>query len=128
MFWPLFHKGPELARCCVVAPDEPSRTLREAHPLDEGGQSTMRVHIDLESRIPLFDVIMCVSRAVDLVSPAVANHHKQVAYIAGMIGAELHLSAKERNELALAGALHDIGALSLKERLDILHFEFQEPH
>ena len=81
-----------------------------------------------EPQIPLFDLIMCLSDAVDLVSPAVADHHKQVAYIAYSIGAELDLPMKERNELVLAGSLHDIGALSLKERIDLLQFEFENPH
>lgn len=35
---------------------------------------------------------------------------------------------QQRNELALAGTLHDIGALSLKERLDCLQFESENHH
>lgn len=81
-----------------------------------------------EPRIPLFDLVMCLADAVDLVSPVLANHHKQVAYIAFNIAKELGLSAEEQNELALAGALHDIGGLSLRERLDTLKFEVTNPH
>ena len=81
-----------------------------------------------EPQIPLFDLIMCLSDAIDLVSPAVANHHKQVAYIAYSIGAELNLPMEQRNDLVLAGSLHDIGALSLKDRIDTLEFEFKNPH
>lgn len=76
-----------------------------------------------ELRIGLFDLISCLSEAVDLVCPALVNHHERVAYIALSIGAGLNLPEKEKNELLLAGALHDIGAISLREKLDILQFE-----
>ncbi|MBW2018691.1 MAG: hypothetical protein JRI58_01525 [Deltaproteobacteria bacterium] len=70
--------------------------------------------------ISQFDLIMCLSNAIDLVSLVIVDHHKQVAYIALNIGAELDLPIEQQNELFLAGALHDIGALSLKERLSTL--------
>lgn len=85
-----------------------------------------------EVRIPLLDLVTCLSTAMDLVSPAVVNHHKRVAYIALNIAAELGLSTEEQNNLLLAGLLHDSGALSLKDRLDTLHFELEfearDPH
>ncbi len=81
-----------------------------------------------EPQIPLFDLIMSLSTAMDLVSTAVVNHHKQVAYIALSIGAELGLPREQQNQLVLAGALHDIGAFSLKDRLDTLQFEIENPH
>jgi len=81
-----------------------------------------------EPQIPLFDLITSLSTAMDLVSSAVVNHHKQVAYIAFSIGAELGLPTEQQNELVLAGALHDIGALSLKDRMDTLQFEVENPH
>ncbi len=81
-----------------------------------------------EPQIPMFDLILSLSTAMDLVSSAVVNHHKQVAYIASSIGAELGLPSEQQNELVLAGALHDIGALSLKDRIDTLQFEAEKPH
>jgi putative nucleotidyltransferase with HDIG domain len=51
------------------------------------------------------------------------NHHKQVAYISYSIGKELGLDAQRLTDLTLAGAMHDIGALSLKERIDLVEFE-----
>ncbi len=80
------------------------------------------------SRIALFDLLSCISDAVDLVSPAVESHHKQVAYIAYRIGDELELPPEEKSQLLLAGALHDVGALSLKERLEVLQFEITNSH
>lgn len=71
-----------------------------------------------EPRIPLLDLAICLSNAMDLISPTVVNHHKRVAYIALNIAAEIGLSTEEQNNLLLAGLLHDSGILSLKEKLD----------
>jgi HD-GYP domain-containing protein (c-di-GMP phosphodiesterase class II) len=71
----------------------------------------------------LYDLVMALSRAVDLVSPVLSRHHADVAYIAYRIGEEMKLPHDRRNALFLAGALHDIGALSLQERLDLQSFE-----
>lgn len=81
-----------------------------------------------EPRIQIFDLIMSLSRALDLVSPAVVNHHMRVAYIAFCIGKQLNLPAAELRRLVLAGALHDIGAFSLKERIATLQFELENPY
>ena len=79
-------------------------------------------------QVPLFDLIMCLSSAMDLVSPAVVNHHKQVAYIAYCIADEFGLPEDGRKNLVIASVLHDVGAFYLKERLELLHFESHNPH
>lgn len=81
-----------------------------------------------EPKILLYELIMSLSQAVDLVSTSVADHHMKVAYIAFSLGVEMGLNAAEQDELILAGALHDIGALSLSERLEFLDFEVKNPH
>jgi HD-GYP domain-containing protein (c-di-GMP phosphodiesterase class II) len=65
---------------------------------------------------------------MDFIDPAVVSHHKQVASIACRLGMEMGLPHAELKEIVLAGALHDIGAFSLKERRDILSFEMKNPH
>ncbi len=80
-----------------------------------------------ETRISLFDLILCLSDVMDMVSPAVANHHKQVGFIAYKIGEELGLPRQQRKELALAGTLHDIGAVSIERRISTLQFEVEKP-
>jgi putative nucleotidyltransferase with HDIG domain len=70
---------------------------------------------------------MTLATASDAVSPEVANHGKRVAYIAMRLADELGIPKTEQYDLALAGALHDIGALALKERLDLLEFELDDP-
>ncbi len=75
--------------------------------------------------INLLELVSCFSEALDLISPVVANHHKQVAYIAYSIARELDMSEKQEKIIALAAGLHDVGALSLEERLESLQFEDQ---
>jgi HD-GYP domain-containing protein (c-di-GMP phosphodiesterase class II) len=81
-----------------------------------------------EPLIPLFNMVMCLSNAMDLINQAVVDHHKRVAYIALSIAAEMGLSIEEQNNLILAGLLHDCGAFSLKERLDLLQFDAENPY
>ena len=80
-----------------------------------------------ELRVNLFDLLASLSRAIDMMSPAVASHHLRVAYLAFRIAEALGLPQDERDTLAAAGALHDIGAFSLTERLDLLEFEEKGP-
>lgn len=75
-----------------------------------------------------FDMILCLNDATDMVSPAVAGHQLRVAYIASRLAAELGLSQDAQNDVLTAGALHDIGALSLKEKLGTLQFDGRDLH
>lgn len=68
-----------------------------------------------------------MSEVLNLVSRPLMNHHKQVAFISVNIGEELGLDHSEIVDLALAGAVHDIGGLSLSSRLDVLDFEVSRP-
>lgn len=79
-------------------------------------------------QINLYDLMMCITKAIDLISPNVSNHHIKVSYIAYMISREIGLSVEQQNEIVMAGLLHDIGAFSLKDRLDMLKFEVENQH
>ncbi|WP_245526701.1 HD domain-containing phosphohydrolase [Acetohalobium arabaticum] len=85
------------------------------------GQDDMKEKKDID--VSLFDMIMSLSDAMDLISTVVNGHHKRVAYIASSIAEELEMSKEEQRHLVIAGALHDVGAFSLQERLDALNFE-----
>lgn len=86
----------------------------------------------METEIRLPDLIFCLSQALDLVSPAIVGHHKRVAYIASNLATEIGLPKNEQSDILIAGLLHDAGALTLKERIDPLQFEFdykaEDPH
>ncbi len=76
--------------------------------------------------VPIWDLVLCLSNATDLVTHQVSDHHKRVAYIASEIAAAMGLPQDTRNRVTMAGALHDVGALSLSQRLDTLHFETKQ--
>jgi HD-GYP domain-containing protein (c-di-GMP phosphodiesterase class II) len=78
-------------------------------------------------RVNIFDMVISIARVIDMMSPAVGNHHMQVAYLAYRLGEQLQLSDDQNFELFIAGALHDIGAFSLQDRLDLLKFEDTKP-
>lgn len=75
--------------------------------------------------INIYDLLICLTNAGDLISHEVANHHQQVAYLAFRIGEHLDLPSEQKKNLMLAGLLHDVGAFSLDERLALIENEPQ---
>lgn len=73
-----------------------------------------------QSNIRYFDVVLCVSRALDLLSPVLSDHHQRTAYVAACIAEELQLDAEQKRDIVVAGALHDAGAVSMSSRLALL--------
>ena len=53
--------------------------------------------------IPVFDLVLCLSQAVDLVSPLVADHHKRTAQIAYGLGMQMKLPEQELHEASESG-------------------------
>lgn len=74
----------------------------------------------------LFEVAKGLSGALDLLDQAVVAHHARVACLAHSIATEINLPSDERQQVLRAGLLHDIGAFSLKERLEFLKFNVEE--
>jgi putative nucleotidyltransferase with HDIG domain len=72
-------------------------------------------------------MVMCLSSAFDLMNPVLADHHKRVAFIASGIGRTLGMSDESVGDLVIAGLLHDVGAFSLRDRLEIQRFEEHTP-
>lgn len=78
-------------------------------------------------RINLWEIVSPLAKTVDMMSPDLAEHHMRVAYLALRIAEQCDVPAEERRDIVIAAALHDIGAFSLQERLDILEFEEKSP-
>jgi response regulator RpfG family c-di-GMP phosphodiesterase len=78
--------------------------------------------------VNLFEMALSLSNALDLIFPTLYNHHKQVCYISTVIAEELDLCTEEYRNIFLASILHDIGAVSLTEDLDIAEFDTQHCH
>ncbi|HZJ91149.1 MAG TPA: hypothetical protein VFC89_05780 [Oscillospiraceae bacterium] len=49
--------------------------------------------------IALLNVVTCLADAVDLISPSLAHHHQQVAFIAYSLTQELQLTPKDVDDL-----------------------------
>jgi HD-GYP domain-containing protein (c-di-GMP phosphodiesterase class II) len=60
---------------------------------------------------------------MDLVDPSIALHQQRTAFIAWEMGKAAHLSHEAIERLFVAGLLHDIGALSPEEKIDLHEFE-----
>ncbi|OGO79739.1 MAG: hypothetical protein A2Y21_04805 [Clostridiales bacterium GWC2_40_7] len=75
------------------------------------------------AKINLYDMLLCLSSSVDLISPEVSTHHQQVAYLAFRLAEQMKLSKEEQRDILIAGMLHDIGALTLSERLALFEEE-----
>jgi HD-GYP domain-containing protein (c-di-GMP phosphodiesterase class II) len=73
--------------------------------------------------VTVFDLARCVSEALDLVSPELVNHHLRVASLVAAIAGELEIRDEPLRNLVIAALLHDIGAVSISERIGILAFE-----
>ncbi|MBU1231100.1 MAG: HD domain-containing protein [Proteobacteria bacterium] len=71
----------------------------------------------------LFQAVCCISKAMDSLSPVLANHHLRVCYIAARIALELDLPQLEQEDIALAALLHDVGGLTRQSRIETLEFD-----
>lgn len=74
-------------------------------------------------RINLYDLLACLSSAQDLISKKLYHHHRQTAYLAYRLAEQMGFSSEQQYEVYLAGFIHDIGALSSKEKLELLEDE-----
>jgi HD-GYP domain-containing protein (c-di-GMP phosphodiesterase class II) len=78
--------------------------------------------------VNMYDLIYCISNTGDLISSEVTNHHKRAAYMAFRIAEAAGLTKQQQREVFLAGLLHDIGAFSSAERLELLDKETPVVH
>ncbi|HYD93878.1 MAG TPA: HD domain-containing phosphohydrolase [Noviherbaspirillum sp.] len=56
------------------------------------------------------DMVLSFSRAMDLLHPAISEHHLRVAYASACIAEEMGFAAAEVQSILVAGALHDVAA------------------
>ncbi|WP_058485294.1 HD-GYP domain-containing protein [Defluviitalea phaphyphila] len=77
-------------------------------------------------KISLFELMITLSNVIDVTSSKMHNHHLRVAYISFRIGQNMGLTEEQLIDMILASIVHDIGALSLQERIDTLNFEIAD--
>ncbi|MBT3703227.1 MAG: HD domain-containing protein [Alphaproteobacteria bacterium] len=78
--------------------------------------------------VSLFGMMTSLSAALDLINPALNDHHKLTCYIACSIAGELDMPENEYNDMFMAAVLHDIGAIAVADRLKLLEYEEKSPH
>ena len=75
----------------------------------------VRVYENLKET--LFGIVRCLSTAIDAKDPYTCGHSERVARIAVRIGEEMRLSRGEINDLYLAGLLHDVGKIGIRDEV-----------
>ncbi|OCL25501.1 phosphohydrolase [Orenia metallireducens] len=73
--------------------------------------------------ISLYELLFSISHITDMIDTNLNSHHEQVAYISFRLAKELGLEDNQQKDLILSAAIHDIGAFSIKRRLETLTFE-----
>lgn len=81
-----------------------------------------------EKIVPQIDLVLALSESLDLISSAIVGHHVRVALLALNLGLKLNMKKEDIKDLAYSALLHDVGALSLRDRLDGLEFDLKDPH
>ena len=71
----------------------------------------------------MYDLITCMTTAIDMISPEVSNHHQMTAYLSLQLAEQIRLPLEQKQTLLLAALLHDIGAFSLGDRLEMIEGE-----
>lgn len=56
-------------------------------------------------------------------STKLSNHHQQVAYLSFRLAEQMKLPVDQQYDIYLAALIHDIGALSTKEMLELVESE-----
>ncbi|MBI5778942.1 MAG: HD domain-containing protein [Planctomycetes bacterium] len=67
--------------------------------------------------------IMSLSHALGLINRRIGKHHQRVTHICLNLARDLDLSTEDTTTLFYAGLLHDIGAFSAKDKLEIMEFD-----
>ena len=78
----------------------------------------------MDFKLPIIDMVLSLSSAIDLIDHSITNHHKRVAYISFSIAKQMNFSEMELKDIVLASLLHDCGAVNLSERNSLFEFKY----
>lgn len=76
----------------------------------------------------LKELIKSFAKSIDLYNYLLKSHHRRVAIAAYHIGKYYGLNEEQLSDLVIASALHDIGALTVKERDELVVMDIENPH
>ncbi len=77
-----------------------------------------------ELKVNFSNILLSLSDAMDVASPRIASHQLRTAFIAWKLALAADLERDQVENIYLAALLHDIGALSLEEKVQ-LHAGFE---
>ncbi len=77
--------------------------------------------------ITLKKLITSFTKSIDLYNYLLKHHHRRTAIAAYHIGEQLNLPKERLSDLVIAAALHDIGALTVKERDCLIQMDVENP-
>jgi HD-GYP domain-containing protein (c-di-GMP phosphodiesterase class II) len=95
--------------------DADLRIIQVVWRLQVGHHRHVRVYENLKET--LFGIVRCLSSAIDAKDPYTCGHSERVARIAVRLGEEMHLSRGEIGDLYLAGLLHDVGKIGIRDEV-----------
>ncbi len=75
----------------------------------------------------LKSLITSFTKSIDLYNYLLKNHHRRTAIASYTIGRAMNLSEQELSDLVMAAALHDVGALTVSERDDLVRMDVENP-
>lgn len=73
--------------------------------------------------VNLGNLVLSLSEAIDLAIPSLAQHQQRTSFIVLEMGKTAKLSDEILEKIFIAALLHDVGALSLEEKISLLNFE-----
>jgi HD-GYP domain-containing protein (c-di-GMP phosphodiesterase class II) len=133
---PLTLPAGPIPSSAVILPLESSRSawmvavcLDHRCPLEEADLRVIRViwrlqvghdrHIAVYENLKetLFGIVQCLSTAIDAKDPYTCGHSERVARIAVRLGETMKLSRGETSDLYLAGLLHDVGKIGIRDEV-----------
>lgn len=81
-------------------------------------------------RVKLLNLLLSLSDALDLASPDLSQHQLRTSFVAWELSKAAGLSADDTSDLFIASLLHDVGALSAEEKLEIRlrKFNYADTH
>lgn len=75
--------------------------------------------------VMLDNLVLSLSDSLDLVHHCAADHQERVAYVALRMAQAMGYNLHDRADLLYAAALHDIGVLSVEEKIDSIQVDSQ---
>src|ERR1035437_3335748 len=73
--------------------------------------------------VNLDNLLLSLSEVVDLANPSISQHQQRTAYIALELARRANLEPEILENIFAAALLHDIGAITVEEKIAVHNFE-----